>query len=200
MFSGIIASEAHILSIHDGIFTMKNPFHEILTRWESVAHDGACMTLLDSDRHTYTFFAMEETLRVTNFGSKKIGDTFNVERSMRLGERIHGHMVSWHIDTVGIVCGRSLKSDGSLLLSVDFPREFWKYTIYKWSIALSGVSLTITESIIRHDDALVTVSLIPLTQEMTNLGRLEVGAKLNIECDMMAKYVEKMLSHLDLKK
>ena len=194
MFSGIIASESEVLSIHEGIFTLKNVFRTMLTRWESISHDGVCVTILDSDRDTYSFFAMEETFRVTNFGSKKVGDTYNVERSLQLGDRIDGHMVSWHIDTLWDVRERKMNPDGSLTLWISFPREYANYCVYKWSIALNGVSLTIIEVILERERAIIHVSLIPLTQEVTNLGWLEKGAPINIEFDMIGKYVASMLN------
>lgn len=98
---------------------MKNMFSEPLKIGQSIAHDGACMTIAEMADDTYSFFAMEETLRVTNFSRKRPGDTFNVELALRMGDFLDGHLVSGHIDTVGIVSALALKEDGSLILTVQ---------------------------------------------------------------------------------
>ena len=194
MFSGIIEHTAKIVDIHDGTFTIENTFWEILTEGQSVAHDGACMTITRCDEKTYDFFVMHESLDVTHFSSKKAGDTFNIERSLRVGDRIDGHFVSGHIDTMGIVGNIELIPDGSKIVEVEFETQYNTYIIRKGSITINGVSLTIVEA----GDGYLSVSLIPLTQSMTNLGTLNVGDTVNLEFDTMAKYVQKMLSGSEL--
>ena len=189
MFSGIIEHTTPIFALHEGVFTVKNMFTEPLKEGQSIAHDGACMTLTALTHDTYSFFAMEETLRVTNFWSKIVWDTFNVERSLKLGDRLDGHMVSGHIDTVGRVSDLLQNNDGSLLLTIQCETLEAQYIIQKWSIALNGVSLTIVS--VTADT--FTVSLIPLTQSWTNLGALQLGDRVNIEYDIIAKYVAKMI-------
>ncbi len=192
MFSWIIEHKARILSINDGVFTVQNTFTESLDEGQSIAHDGACMTLTNISPESYSFFAMQETLRVTNFGTKQVGDFFNVERSLQLSDRLDGHLVSGHIDTVGSVIELTKKEDGSLVLYIQCDTLEQKYIIQKWSIAVNGVSLTVVEV----SGNTFSVSLIPLTQSWTNLGALQLRDVLNIEYDMMAKYVAKIVSPL----
>lgn len=189
MFSWIIHHKAPILSIHGGLFVVKNLFQEPLKIWQSIAHDGACMTLTEVSEKSYSFFAMEETLRVTNFGTKSVWDLFNVEYALRMWDFLDGHMVSGHIDTIGHVVELTKNEDESLILRVQIDAMESKFLIKKWSIALNGVSLTIVD--ITTDT--VTVSLIPLTQDWTNLGMLQLGDTINIEYDMMAKYIANMI-------
>lgn len=189
MFSWIIEHQAHIIARDGWHFIVANTFKDTLIIGQSIAHDGACMTLTEITPETYSFFVMEESLRVTNFGHKQKGDTFNVERSLKLWDRIDGHMVSGHIDTLWNVIQTEKKTDGSLILSVSFDKKYNTLIIRKGSITLNGVSLTIIED----GDGFLTVSLIPLTQEWTNLGKLTIGDMVNIEFDMIAKYTQKML-------
>jgi len=189
MFSWIIEHKARILSIQNGIFTMQNPFQDALKVWQSIAHDGACMTVTSVEEQAYSFFAMEESLQNTNFGTKQVWDFFNVERSLQLSDRLDGHMVSGHIDAVWRVVELTKKEDASLILRVQIDTMEKKFLVKKWSIALNGVSLTIIDIIA---DTLA-VSMIPLTQEWTNLGALQLGDTLNIEYDMIAKYVVNMV-------
>lgn len=165
MFSGIIESTAKILQITDGHFTVENVFEEPLEIGQSIAHDGACMTIESWNQESYTFFVMEESLKRTNFGAKQVGDTFNVERCVKVGDRIDGHFVTGHIDTTGRLESIESISDGSKIYTVTFPREYTKYLVSKGSISINGVSLTVMSP----SSGSLQVSLIPLTQEMTNL-------------------------------
>ncbi|MDD2693304.1 MAG: riboflavin synthase [Candidatus Gracilibacteria bacterium] len=188
MFSGIIEHQAKILDKKDGLFRMENTFGNSLKEGQSIAHDGACMTLTKIENNYYEFFAMEETLRVTNFGTKKVNDTFNVERCIQIGERLDGHFVTGHIDTTGTVTRLEKKDDGSLIYGVNFDPKYNNLLIEKGSITLNGVSLTVVE--VR--DGFLSVSLIPLTQDWTNLGTSEIGDTVNLEFDMIGKYVTKL--------
>jgi riboflavin synthase len=138
---------------------------------------------------TYTFFAMKETLRVTNFCSKKVWDSFNVERSLMLWDRLDGHIVSGHVDAVGYVSHLLFQDDGSLLFTIRCNTLETRYIIPKWSITLNGVSLTVVHVTIDT----CTVSLIPLTQEWTNLWSSKLWDSINIEYDMVAKYISNMV-------
>ena len=188
MFSGIIEHQAKILDIRDGVFRIENTFGEVLTVWKSIAHDGACMTITKSEKSYYEFFSMQESLSVTNFSTKKIGDTFNVERSLKLWDRIDGHFVSGHIDTVWKVILLEKQGDGSLIFGVSYDIHYNPLVIKKWSITINGVSLTIVDL----DSGMITVSLIPLTQDWTNLGSARIGDRVNLEFDMLGKYVQKL--------
>lgn len=123
------------------------------------------MTITSASKEAYSFFVMEESLGVTNLGEKKVGDFLNVERCMRLSDRLDGHIVSGHIDTTGKVIEREVRNDGSLFLVLSFDIFFKKYIVRKGSVAVNGVSLTIVEV----GDNLFSISLIPLTQDWTNL-------------------------------
>ena len=156
---------------------------------QSIAHDWACMTLTSWTPEQYEFFVMEESLSVTNFWSKKVGDTFNVERSLKLGDRIDGHMVTGHVDTVGNIVWVEKKNDGSMILSVNFDNKYKNLLIKKGSITINGTSLTLVDT----GDDILSVSLIPLTQDWTNLGQLTIWDRVNLEFDMLGKYVQNIL-------
>ena len=188
MFSGIIEHQARILTRDGGLFRVENLFSESLKEWQSIAHDGACMTLTRITSGYYEFFTMQESLHVTNFSSKKIGDFFNVERSLQIGDRIDGHFVSGHIDTVWNIILLEKQSDSSLILGIAYDPRYDPLVIEKGSITLNGVSLTVV-SLYKGS---LTVSLIPLTQDWTNLSKLHEGDPLNIEFDMIGKYIQRL--------
>jgi len=185
MFSWIIEKKAKILHKEWGRFTIENLFWDELKLGQSIAHDGACMTIESLQDDSYTFFMMEESLNKTNFWNKKIGDSFNIERCIQVWDRIDGHFVSWHIDTTWEVTTLEKVDDGSLILGISFPESFWKYVIDKWSITINGTSLTIVE----RQDWYISVSLIPITQDWTNLWELEIWDHVNLEFDMLGKYI-----------
>ncbi len=147
------------------------------------------MTLTESTLEYYEFFTMQESLTVTNFSTKMVGDTFNVERSLAIGDHIDGHFVTGHIDTIGTVNYLENQADGSLVYGIGFDTEFSNLVIRKGSIAINGVSLTVVDV----SDQYFTVSLIPLTQNWTNLGKSKSGDMVNLEFDMIGKYVNKNL-------
>lgn len=185
MFSGIIEKQAKILQIESGRYTVENHFWENLQIGQSIAHDGACMTIESFKDNTYTFFVMEESLKKTNFWEKNPWDTFNIERCLKVWDRLDGHFVSGHIDTTGHVTLLEKKDDASLIVWVSFDETFSKYTIEKWSIAINGTSLTIVD----RNTWYISVSLIPLTQDWTNLWVLKLWDTVNLEFDMIGKYI-----------
>ncbi len=191
MFSWIIEHKAKILSREWWKFVVENTFSDTLTVGQSIAHDGACMTITSSDMQSYSFFVMEESLSITNFSTKQVGNYFNIERSLKLWDRIDGHMVTGHIDTIGIVGNTIRNNDDSLLLTVKFDNKYKNNIVKKGSVAINGVSLTIVQA---WDDSL-SVSLIPLTQDWTNLGNLWEWDSVNLEFDMLGKYVERILQN-----
>lgn len=190
MFSGIIEKKAKILKIEGGRYTLENSFPGELVLGQSIAHDGACMTVEKFDDESYTFFAMEESLKKTNFGLKQVWDYFNVERCLKVGDRIDGHFVTGHVDATWEVKDIVVNEDGSKEIFFSFPKEFDNNMIDKGSITVNGVSLTI----VHLESGLFSVSLIPLTQEITNLGDLEISDKINLEFDMLGKYMLKINS------
>lgn len=188
MFTGIIEDMAKIIDIDTGNFTVEHTFaDEALVMGQSIAHDGACMTLIDITPNTYTFFAMQESLDKTNFWTKKIWDLFNRERCVQAWQRLDGHIVSWHIDTTGNVSDLQKHDDGSLLLGISFPTSWSIYTIAKGSIGINGVSLTIVDC----SPGYISIRLIPHTQQITNLWSLQLWDAVNLEFDMYAKYIHK---------
>ena len=188
MFSGIIEHQGKILMREWGLFRIENTFWEILTLWQSVAHDGACMTITLSNLEYYEFFTMQESLSVTNFWTKKIGDTFNVERSLKIGDRIDWHFVTGHIDTVGKVILLEKWPDGSLLCWISYDPRYDTLVIEKGSITINGTSLTIVHTLKEY----LSVSLIPLTQDWSNLGKSKIWDTVNLEFDMIGKYIQKL--------
>lgn len=190
MFSGIIEQTSHILSIDGGNFTVENKFNDSLSIGQSIAHDGACMTITAINPDSYTFFVMQESLSRTNFANKNVGDTFNVERSIQADSPIDGHFVSGHIDTVGIVRDIQDNPDNSHLIKIEFDSRYSTLIIEKWSIAINGISITIVEA----GNNYVTLSIIPHTWNITNIGMLSVWSRVNIEFDMIGKYIQRLHS------
>ena len=189
MFTGIVEKKSKILSSNWWRFKIENTFDpRELSIWQSIAHDWACMTIEKFDEHCLEFFVMEESLKKTNFDTKKSWDFFNVERCLKLWDRLDWHMVSGHIDTTWKVISFENTSDSSKVIKIEFNKNFNKLIIDKWSICVNWVSLTI----IACGDNFFTVSLIPLTQSLTNLWNLKIWSIVNLEFDMIWKYVSKL--------
>ena len=158
---------------------------------DSIAVDGCCLTATAADAGGFDTEAMNQTLRVTALGERLAGSRVNLELAMRASDRLGGHIVQGHVDGVGTVL--ESREDGfARRLRVGLPAELLRYAIDKGSIALAGVSLTIAEL----GPEWVEVSLIPETLERTTLGDLRPGSKLNVESDVVAKYVERLVSPL----
>jgi riboflavin synthase len=190
MFSWIIQAKSKILSADNWNFTVENNFSEELEIWESIAHDGTCMTITSFDKEKYNFFVMQESLKLTNFSQKKSWDYFNVERSLKLNDAVNGHFVTGHIDTIWEVTKIIKNSDESIEIFVNFPNKYKNNIIDKWSITINWVSLTICD----NWDNYLSVSIIPHTQEVTNLWLLQVWDNVNLEFDMIWKYINKIHS------
>ena len=155
---------------------------------DSVAVNGVCLTATNVDSDRFEAEAMNQTLAVTALGCLKAGDRVNLELAMKASDRLGGHIVQGHADGVGEVV--SIEEDGfARRLRVGLGPELIRYAVEKGSIALNGVSLTIADL----GDSWADVSLIPETLERTNLGEAEAGDKLNVECDAVAKYVERLV-------
>ncbi len=156
---------------------------------DSIAVNGVCLTATAADEHGFETEAMNQTLEVTALGAVEAGGRVNLELAMRASDRLGGHIVQGHVDGVGIVL--ECREDGfARRLRVNLSPELLRYAIDKGSIALAGVSLTIAEL----GPDWLEVSLIPETLERTTLGELEPGSRLNVECDMVAKYVERLVA------
>jgi riboflavin synthase len=156
---------------------------------DSVAVNGACLTATAVDVAGFETEAMNQTLGVTSLGGLRAGDRVNLELAMRASDRLGGHIVQGHVDGVGELA--SVEEDGfARRLRIDLPAELLRYAVEKGSIALDGVSLTIADL----GGSWLSVSLIPETLERTNLGEAEPGRKINVECDVIAKHVERLMA------
>ena len=155
---------------------------------ESVCHDGACLTVTEVGRDAFTVLAGAETLARTTLGALRVGSKVNLERSLRLGDRLGGHWVTGHIDGTGeLAIRRDLGAN--LVLGVRTPAALLQLIVEKGSIALAGVSLTVNAV----DAETFSVAIIPHTREETTLGALHLGDRVNLETDILAKHVEKLL-------
>jgi riboflavin synthase len=193
MFTGIITHTAKIVSITktDSVyleFEVSPDFLLDLKNGNSIAINGACLTVIDIAKNSFKIQIIPESLDKTNFKNAKVGDSVNLEKALMMSQRLDGHLVQGHVDGVATV--KEFKQDGdNWVLSVDLPENFRKYIAYKGSICLNGVSLTVSK---KTQDGL-EVSLIKHTIENTNLGSLKVGDLLNFEVDVIARYVENMI-------
>ena len=159
-----------------------------LTIGESVCHDGACLTVTDIGRETFSVLAGAETLARTTLGGLRVGKRINLERSLKVGDRLGGHWVTGHVDGTGeLTARRDLGSN--LVLVFRTPQPLLRYIVEKGSIAIAGVSLTVNTI----DAETFSVALIPHTRDMTSLGDLTIGDRVNLETDIVAKHVEKLL-------
>ena len=197
MFTGLIEEQGKIQSVSLSSQGMEliidcNIITQDVKNGASISVNGACQTVVDYGKNFIKIQASNETINVTNFKSLKKGDMVNLERALTLEKRIDGHIVSGHIDC----CATFLqaKENGfSKELFFKLPKEFTKYIIYKGSIAINGVSLTIASI----KDYIFSVALIPTTLKEVNLANLKIGEIVNIETDLFAKYVEKIFTSKD---
>jgi len=155
---------------------------------ESVCHDGACLTVTDVGRETYSVLAGGETLARTTLGGLRVGGRVNLERSLRVGDRLGGHWVTGHIDGTGELAARDDRGS-NLVLGIRVPRALLRYIVEKGSIAVAGVSLTVNA--VEPDG--FSVAIIPHTRDHTTLGDLALGDRINLEVDILAKHVEKLV-------
>ncbi len=155
---------------------------------DSVALNGVCLTVTTRSESGFTCEAVPETLERSSLGQARAGDRVNLERSLRLGQRLGGHLVQGHVDAVGQLMARGQQED-SLLLTISIPPAVSPYLVPKGSVAVDGVSLTVASL----DPASFAVAVIPLTAQTTTLGRKQVGDPVNLEGDILGKYVERLL-------
>ena len=154
----------------------------------SVAVDGVCVTATDVDAQGFAVDLMRETMRVTALGGLDAGVRVNLERAMRVGDRLGGHLVQGHVDGVGEVVGVE-DVPGTRTIRIRIPTDLTRYLVRKGSLCVNGVSLTVADV----DGDVVSIGLIPHTLAATNLGDLMLGSPVNLEVDVVAKYVERML-------
>lgn len=156
---------------------------------DSISVNGCCLTIVNFKNNQFTVDAVEETLKRTNLGDLNSNDHVNLERSLKFDARLGGHLVQGHIDGVGTITSKQLLPDNSWVVTISVPHSIAHYFIEKGSIAVDGVSLTIFDI---ADDKF-SFALIPHTAKMTTLGFKNKGAKVNIEIDLIAKYVERLI-------
>jgi riboflavin synthase len=195
MFSGIIERLAKLRAVQpeDGrlILTIETGFPD-LELGESVAVNGVCLTVVEFDAEGLAqFFVSAETIARSNLGALSTGGFVNLERSVRLETRLSGHLVQGHVDGKAKLSAVT-PSDGAYLLELTLPREVARYCVEKGSIALNGISLTLNAVEDSADHSLIRITIIPHTWEHTNLQHLTPGADVNVEVDVMAKYVERL--------
>jgi riboflavin synthase len=161
---------------------------------ESISVNGVCLTVVDLRSAGFSADLAPETLERTNLGDLRLGDRVNLERSVSLSTRLSGHLVQGHVDGTGTLEALRELGDGNWELIVQVPRDLDRFLVYKGSITIDGISLTIAS--VR--DALVKVAIIPHTYKVTNLGERKPGDQVNIECDMIARHVARLLEHMSL--
>lgn len=180
-------------------FTLRNPYEEALSIDQSVAHNGVCLTVVrySEDSKEYVVTAMQETLNRTNLGVAKEGDFVNLERSMMPGERLDGHIVQGHVDQTA-TCIEVRETEGSWYYRFEYESsqemiERGYFCVDKGSVTINGVSLTVCEPDVQGDKGYVSVCIIPYTHENTNFKHIEAGTVVNLEFDIIGKYVSRML-------
>jgi riboflavin synthase len=191
MFTGIIETIGEIAALDwekkNLHLTVKSNLSSELKIDQSVAHNGVCLTVVALDNETYTVTAIDETLTKTNLGDLKAGDAVNLERAMQLGARLDGHLVQGHVDQKG-VCTNIVEMDGSWIFSFSYDNSLGNVTIEKGSITINGVSLTVVNS----EKSAFSVAIIPFTYEHTNFKNLSAGSTVNLEFDVVGKYLKRL--------
>lgn len=155
---------------------------------ESIAVNGACLTITERKGDGFSCDLSPETLRRTTLGEARRGMAVNLERPLSLGSRLGGHFVQGHVDGIGRLVSRAPGGDGSIV-TVEFPAELARYLVHKGSVAIDGISLTIASM----EGTAFSVAVIPFTLKMTNLGGLRIGSPVNLEVDILGKYVERFI-------
>jgi riboflavin synthase len=198
MFSGIIEQLGEVVTLQKEknnlhitvktFFDAENCLNDILKIDQSIAHNGVCLTVIDIKDAAYTVTAIEETLSKTNLGILKLGDKINLERCMKLGDRLDGHIVQGHVDQTAI-CKNIEELDGSWKFTFEYDASQNNITVEKGSICVNGVSLTVVNS----KENCFSVCIIPYTFEHTNFCNLKIGTIVNLEFDIIGKYISKLI-------
>ena len=196
MFTGIIESTGIVKQIistgTNKSFWVESPLATEVKIDQSISHSGVCLTVEDIKAGSHRVTAIDETLQKTNLGTWEIGTIINLERSLQMNGRLDGHMVQGHVDATGI-CTAVKEKNGSWEYSISYPEKFSALLIEKGSISLNGISLTA----FNVAENSFTVAIIPFTYEHTNLKQLSVNGMVNLEFDMVGKYLQR---HIELSK
>ncbi|HID95314.1 MAG TPA: riboflavin synthase [Candidatus Latescibacteria bacterium] len=192
MFTGIIEEVGEIFLLQRGAEIQKIAIkaRKVLDGTgvgDSINIDGACHTVIDIDTGTFTVESVEETLRRTTLGELKVGDRVNLERALHPSDRLGGHFVLGHVDGVGVIIGRRDTAGGSIF-TIKMPEDLKRYVAAKGSIALDGISLTVVGVELDR----FTVSIVPHTLKSTTLSSKRIGGKVNLEVDVLARYLERL--------
>jgi riboflavin synthase len=192
MFTGIIEATGKVIdsrsegkNIH---FRIEAPFVDEIKVDQSIAHDGVCLTVIEKDSTSYVVTAIDETLQRTSLSLWKPDRIVNLERCMKVGDRLDGHIVQGHVDTCG-TCTEIREVDGSWEFRFEHPDGPGFITVSKGSICINGVSLTVVQS----RAGFFSVAIIPYTYEHTNFSQLRIGEPVNLEFDIIGKYVERLM-------
>ncbi|AMC11613.1 riboflavin synthase subunit alpha [Lutibacter profundi] len=192
MFTGIIETLGIVKNIikegENVHVTIESSFASELKIDQSVAHNGVCLTIVDINGNNYTVTAIKETIDKSNFKNLKIGDFINLERAMVLGARLDGHIVQGHVDQTAI-CTNVIEENGSWVFSFEYDSSLNNITIEKGSITINGTSLTVVNS----KKNSFSVAIIPYTYEFTNFHTFKNGTVVNLEFDVIGKYVARLL-------
>jgi riboflavin synthase len=195
VFTGIVEELGELVSRRElpdaARFAIRGPLTTSDARpGDSIAVNGVCLTVVDVDGEVFTADVIGETLRRSSLGPAAIGDRLNLERAAKLGHRLGGHLVQGHVDGTGTVLSRTVPQDGAPweLVRIGMPTGLARYLVEKGSITVDGVSLTVID--VGADD--FSVGLIPTTQQLTTLGERRPGELVNLEVDVIAKYVERL--------
>jgi len=197
MFTGIIEDIGKVESVKSGVEAANlriesEVIASDLKLGDSVSVNGVCLTVTEFNKSGFTVDAVPETMRRSNLGTLRAGSMVNLERALRVGDRMGGHMMSGHVDSKGVV--QSVDQDeNAWWFTISLGNEFIRYLIPKGSVGIDGISLTVVDV---HEDRF-TVSVIPHTWKETTLAHLKKGDEVNIECDMTAKYIERFLAFRD---
>ena len=191
MFTGIIESMGEIISLtSEGSnvdIEVKSPITQELKIDQSLAHNGVCLTVVEINNDKYVVTAIKETLDKSNIGDLKVGHLVNLERSMKLQERLDGHIVQGHVDQTAI-CNNIIKEKGSACYTFKYDDIYGNITIEKGSVTINGVSLTVVNS--KENE--FSVAIIPYTIEHTNFKEFKKGTKVNLEFDVVGKYIKRL--------
>ncbi len=192
MFTGIIETIAVISKIEKKQgnlnITLKSSLTTTFKIDQSISHNGICLTVVFIKNNEYVVTAIDETIQKSSIGSWRAGDLINLERAMKIGDRLDGHMIQGHVDQIG-KCSKIIQKNGSWVFTIQYAKSN-NVTVEKGSIAINGISLTVVNS----NESDFSVAIIPYTYEHTNFKNLNTGDSVNLEFDILGKYIAKMLS------
>jgi len=197
MFTGIVEELGEVVAIDHTAdaarLTVRGPtVVSDAAHGDSISVNGCCLTVVTSDAESFTVDVMQESLDRTSLGALQPGSRVNLERAVTVNQRLGGHIVQGHVDGTGTILGRE-PSEHWEVVSIDLPPELARYVVMKGSITVDGVSLTVSD-LVDGEEPSFSVSLIPTTLELTTLGFKQPGDRVNLEVDVLAKYVERLVS------